>query len=123
MVITGLVFAVLLSGLEDTVFTIVPWDNIVLHYIIPVVMFVDWLLDKARPISFKQALIWIVPPLIYLAYSIIRRAIVDWYPYPFLNPNINGYTSVAITSLGGILLGTALIWLLSWLTRRNKKDS
>src|SRR5688572_23655520 len=33
MVVVGIVFPLLLSGLKNVEFTAVPWDNIVLHYI------------------------------------------------------------------------------------------
>src|SRR6478609_4783890 len=35
MVVTGIVFSVLLSGLEDVELTAVAWDNLVLHYVMP----------------------------------------------------------------------------------------
>src|SRR5690606_27490606 len=44
MVITGIVFALLLAGLEQRLQITIPWVNTVLHYIMPVVMLVDWLL-------------------------------------------------------------------------------
>jgi hypothetical protein len=117
MVVTGLVFAVLLSGIKNIHFTAVPWDNTVLHYIMPVAVFVDWLVDTPRRILFKRGLIWLVFPVVYLVYSLVRGPLVNWYPYPFLDPNINGYLSVAVTSLGVTVLGVALIGLLVWLTK------
>src|SRR5260370_38054210 len=45
MTITGIVFAILLAPIPNGQFTAVPWDNIVLHYIIPLAMFLDWVLD------------------------------------------------------------------------------
>lgn len=114
MVVTGIVFAVLLSGLEGVELTQLPWDNLVLHYIIPVAIAVDWLTDSpSRRISFKRALLWLSFPLAYLAYSLIRGPIVGWYPYPFLNPANGGYGQIAITSLLILLVGIALAWIVS----------
>ncbi len=78
MVITGIVFALLLAPLgNDVALTAVPWDNTVLHYIMPVVLLADWLVDPpARPVPFTRALIWLVYPIAYLAYSLIRGPIV-----------------------------------------------
>src|SRR5689334_5733409 len=60
MVITGIVFSVLLSGLEDVELTAVAWDNLVLHYIMPVVLLADWLIDRPdRPVPLKRALWWL----------------------------------------------------------------
>ncbi|MGA8046237.1 MAG: Pr6Pr family membrane protein, partial [Dermatophilaceae bacterium] len=70
--------------------TAVPWDNTVLHYIVPVAMLVDYLLDRPRRrLSFRASLLWLIYPLAYAGYSLIRGAIVDWYPYPFLDPGTN----------------------------------
>ena len=118
MIIVGIVFSLLLSGL-DVELTAAPWDNIVLHYILPVVVALDWLIDTPKVrIIFRQTAVWIVFPVVYVVYSLIRGHFVGWYPYPFLDPNTHGYEGVAITS-GVLLLGTAgLAWVLAWSTRR-----
>ena len=114
MVVTGIVFSLLLSGIEGVALTAVPWDNIVLHYIIPIAMVVDWIADSpSRRIEFKKALVWLAFPLAYLVYSLIRGPIVNWYPYPFLNPVNGGYGQIAITSIIILLGGIAMVWLVS----------
>lgn len=114
MVTTGIVFAVLLAGIEGMVLTAVPWDNIVLHYIIPIAVLVDWFIDPPKNrIRFKKALVWMIFPLAYVAYSLIRGPIVGWYPYPFLDPATNGYGGVAITGIGIAVTALVLIWLLT----------
>jgi hypothetical protein len=100
MATTGLVFAVLLSGIKGAAFTAVPWDNLVLHYMMPIVLVVDWLLyPPRRRIAFRRALGWLVFPFVYVAYSLVRGHATGWYPYPFLNPDKHGYAGVAVTSL------------------------
>ncbi|MBT0568283.1 Pr6Pr family membrane protein [Williamsia sp. CHRR-6] len=113
---TGIVFATLLAGIENATFTTVPWDNVMLHYVMPVVMVVDWLLDPpASPPRLPNALWWLAYPLAYVAYSLIRGPIVDWYPYPFLNPSSHGYLGVAIAGTGVAAMILALTWLITWL--------
>ena len=52
-------------------------------------------------------------PLLYLAYVLIRGAVVDWYPYPFLNPaRVGGYGGVALHALGIAALFVVGGWLL-----------
>jgi len=81
MAITGIVFSVLLAGL-DVELTAVPWDNTVLHYIMPVVVVADWVIDlPGTRIAFKSALVWLAFPLTYVAYSLIRGHLTGWYPY------------------------------------------
>jgi hypothetical protein len=117
MVITGIVFSILLSGLEGVQLTAVPWDNTVLHYLIPVAIVIDWIMDPpAKRVPFKRALWWLVFPLAYFAYSLIRGPIVGWYPYPFLNPAHGGYGKVAVVAVVitlGVLLLTFAITRLS----------
>lgn len=121
MLITGIVFALLLSGLENVALTAVPWDNSVLHYIMPVVILVDWLIDKPKyVIRFKQALIWLVYPIVYVVYSLVRGPLVGWYPYPFLNPATSGYIGILFTSIGILGLTLVLIWAITRFTSRAK---
>ena len=114
MVVTGIVFAVLLAGIEGATLTAVPWDNIVLHYLIPIAVTLDWILDPpAQKISYQKALAWLIFPLAYLAYSLIRGPIVGWYPYPFLDPSNGGYGQVALTSVVILLGGLVLAYVVS----------
>jgi hypothetical protein len=119
MVVVGVTFSLLLAGLENTEFTAVPWDNTVLHYIAPVAVALDWLLDIPRVnVAFRQAIVWLAFPVAYLAYTLIRGPIVDWYPYPFLDPDHDGYPSMALTSLMLLIMSAALACALAWMTQR-----
>jgi len=113
MGMTGVIFAVLLANIEGATLTAVPWDNIVLHYIMPIIIVFDWLLNPPKnSIAFKQSLVWLLFPLAYVTYSLVRGSMVSWYPYPFLSPTEYGYGQVFITSaimLAGII---GVIWLL-----------
>ena len=121
MIVTGIVFAVLLSGLEGVQLTALPWDNAVLHYIIPIAVAFDWIIDPpSRRISFRRGLLWLIFPLAYLGYSLIRGPIAQWYPYPFLNPTHGGYGQIAITSLVILIVGVALVWAVTRLGKKAK---
>jgi len=113
MLVTGVVFAILLSGLEGIIFTAVPWDNIVLHYIIPLVMVIDWLWDNpSETVTFRRALKWLIYPLVYVGYTLLRGLFANWYPYPFLNPANGGYEAVALMTvliLAGGVVGLYLV--------------
>jgi hypothetical protein len=96
MVITGIVYAVLLANVEVGLTN--PWINDTLHRVIPLVMVADWIAFSpwARR-SHRAALGWLIVPLAYFAYSLLRGAAVHWYPYPFLNPtHPGGYGRVII---------------------------
>lgn len=114
MVTVLIVFDLLLANLDASVLTAVAWDNTVLHYIIPLAVIVDWLLDPPKKrVAFKRALVWLVFPITYVIYSLIRGTFVNWYPYPFLDPATNGYVGVGVVSLGITVLVLALTWLLT----------
>lgn len=118
MVMTGIVFALLLSGLEQRLQVTIPWVNIVLHYIMPVVMLVDWLLFPPKfRFSFGQTLFWLIFPLAYLVYSLIRGSLIGWYPYPFLDVSQIGWVSVIVMSVVIAIGAAVLAWLLSLRTR------
>lgn len=115
MVATGIIFSFLLTGLQEELLTHIPWVNNVLHYVLPLVALIDWIIDtpKAR-ISFKKGLIWLAFPLAYFAYSLIRGSVVNWYPYPFLNPTLEGgWSRLVITSIIIAAVFVFLVWLTS----------
>jgi hypothetical protein len=119
--LVGVVYGVLLSGYQAELQTNVHWADTVVHKIIPIVMVVDWLLaPPSREIQFRKAYIWMVYPLVYLAYTLIRGPQVDWWPYPFLNPHheSQGYGAVALYSIGIAVAFFLFVWLTTLLSRR-----
>jgi hypothetical protein len=113
-------FVVVLLLLEDVdVGLQLPWVDFVLHKLTPVVVVADLLLDPptVRLIR-RDGLGWLVYPLVWLAYTLVRGAIVGWYPYPFLNPANGGYAAVAITSVVILVAGAILCLGFVWLGNR-----
>ena len=112
--VTGIVFAALLSDLP---LVTVPFANTVLHKLMPVVVVVDWIVDPPHPgVSFRKALVWLVYPVGWLAYTMVRGYLIGWYPYPFLDPaKMGGYGNVVGTMLaillGGVLLTGLIVWI------------
>jgi hypothetical protein len=96
MAVVGIVFALLLRNEE--LGSLRPWINFVLHYLMPCAVVLDWLL---RPPTIRLGLRNLAPflvfPIAYLAYTLIRGRVTGWYPYPFLNPqSVGGYAGVAV---------------------------
>lgn len=101
-----LVFVVLLSNRPADELTAVPWDNTVLHYIMPVVVLLDWLLSgRAAAVGYRLALLWLAVPLVYAVYTLVRGPLSGFYPYPFMDPALHGYSGVLLTCL---VLGVVL---------------
>jgi hypothetical protein len=118
MTTTILIFIVLLSGYPSSELTAVPWDNTVLHYIMPIVIIVDWLIaGRVAAITYRSAVIWMAFPLAYLAYSLVRGPIANWYPYPFMDPSTHGYLGVAITSVVIAIILAVITWVIASVPR------
>ncbi len=114
MTTTGIIYFLLLRGLEASLQTPVPWVNTVLHYVMPAAVLVDWLVaPPQRRVTFGQALVWLVFPVAYVVYSLLRGLFVGWYPYPFLDAGEQSYGQIALTSL---VLFVGLVGLSALLT-------
>ncbi len=96
MALVGVVFSALLRNVD--LGHLLPWVNIVLHYIMPIVIVADWLYQPPNTkLVFRQMWLWLIFPALYLVYSVIRGAIVGFYAYPFFNPaKSGGYGGVAL---------------------------
>ncbi|NUT07982.1 MAG: Pr6Pr family membrane protein [Hamadaea sp.] len=112
---TGVVFALLLSNLAAQVGTTMPWVNSVLHQVSPVVIFLDWLIRPPRhQVGFPKVWLWLAYPIAWLIYTLIRGGIVDWYPYPFVDPRADGWGHV-VKSCFAIAIGIiGFVFIVVW---------
>ncbi len=114
---TGIVYLLLLSGRAPAY----PWVNATLHYLMPVAVTLDWLLDppRVRLEPARTVVLWMVFPLLYIPYTLARGAIVNWYPYFFVNPHRSGgYLLVAVDCLAVGAGIAALILATTWAGNR-----
>ncbi|WFP73913.1 Pr6Pr family membrane protein [Mesorhizobium sp. WSM4906] len=90
--------------------------DVLLHYVAPLVFVLWWLIAGAdgstrwRDISW-----WVIYPLAYLAYALIRAPFAGEVPYPFLDVAKNGAVSVAVSALTitALFLGLSLLAVLA----------
>jgi hypothetical protein len=95
--ITGIVFALLLSGHQEQLDTHNAFANFVVHYLIPAVLVIDWFVDPPRRrLGARVALAWLAYPLTWFAYTLVRGRSADWYPYPFVDVSEHGYGGVIL---------------------------
>ncbi len=115
--VVGLVYLVLLRGQD--LGALLPWVNTQTHIVMPLVVIADWLWQPPKhKLEMRHALYWLVFPLLYLAYSLVRGALIGWYPYEFLNPvHAGGYAGVALYCLGILVAFFIISWL--WITLAN----
>jgi hypothetical protein len=114
MSVTGVVFTLLLSGVD--VDTQLKWVNTVVHELMPLVVVADWLIaSPASRLTLRQGALWLLFPLVWIIYTLIRGAAITWYPYPFLNPANGGYASVTLYCVGilvfMLVVCAAVVWL------------
>ncbi|MFG1912499.1 Pr6Pr family membrane protein [Kribbella sp. NPDC048928] len=83
-----------------------------LHVVVPLVVVVGWIVVGPRGrIGTSDLGRFLVLPVIWLVYTLVRGAIVGWYPYPFVDVDQHGYPYVTIAALaiGALLVGLALV--------------
>jgi hypothetical protein len=111
ILMTFLIFHLVLanpsSGFSDGSVQFGSVQNVLLHTVTPVLALLDWLLLRTARSQSRWAAWWLLYPLAYLAFVLVRGAIVGRYPYPFLDVKADGYLAVGITSV--ILL--VVFWL------------
>jgi len=115
MTITFLVYTVLLAPASADVGLTAKWVDLVVHFVGPIVVLLDWLVDPPRQSLPLQVVgTWLIFPAVYFAYSLIRGPIVDWYPYPFLDPGQHSYAVIVLYAVVilavFVLVGLALRW-------------
>ncbi len=101
LAVTGVVFALLLEDTATQNAFQVYWADRIMHLVFPVAVVLDWLLAPPRVrIDRVHAALWLVYPLAWLVYTMIRGGIVDWYPYEFLDPGRDGTLAVLAYCVG-----------------------
>ncbi|MBU0672713.1 MAG: Pr6Pr family membrane protein [Candidatus Margulisbacteria bacterium] len=78
---------------------------------------IDWFLDRPGvKVELKTAMYWLIYPIVYCVYTLIRGPIVGWYPYYFLSPiKMKSYEGVELMIAGLTLFFMALILLAYYL--------
>jgi hypothetical protein len=108
IVIVGLVFNLLLRRLWPSA-GMQAVCNDVLHTATPLLMLFYWWkwtdAREMRPVAFFS---WLLYPAIYTVYSMIRGAIVHWYPYFFFDVDRFGYPRVLVYC-AGLLTGFLIL--------------
>ncbi|MBG6179657.1 Pr6Pr family membrane protein [Arthrobacter sp. CAN_A1] len=64
-------------------------SDTLLHYVVPILTVLGWLLFGPRP-RFTIQTVWLslIFPGVWLVYTLVRGALVTWYPYPFVDLRI-----------------------------------
>jgi hypothetical protein len=107
--VTGVVYHVALASLFD-LDGIHQLGNQLVHTVVPLLTVVGWLIFGPRGYTSRRA-VWLslLYPACWLAFTLIRGAVIHWYPYPFIAVSVIGYGKAILNSfwVSLLLLGVA----------------
>lgn len=92
--------------------------NFLEHQAVPVLSVFAWLVvGPRRAFDRRTFSLFLVVPVVWVAYMLVRGAFIDAYPYPFVNVSTNGYASVAVALCAILAFGLALAALYTGLDK------
>lgn len=112
IVVTGVVYNLLLaSGGKEGIDAL---SNTLLHVAVPIVTLVVWIVAGPRDLIRGGTLVlFLILPLAWAAFALVRGQVVGAYPYPFLDVATNGWPSVLVF-LAVIVVVAVLLALVLW---------
>jgi len=90
-----------------------------LHVVVPIIAVAGWAFFGPRGRAAVSDLPrFLVVPVVWIAYTLVRGAFVDWYPYPFIDVDLHGYAVVALNAAGISAILLVLAFGAIWLNRK-----
>ncbi len=129
--VTGIIYALLLAPTDMASANLFTFKNIILHYVGPTMVVLDWLLfcPKGR-LRISDPLLWLLIPLTYFGYILLRSTFAgnigpteSPFPYPFIDPEVQGgwgamLQGVTIIAIGMAALGYLIYFLDRLMSRK-----
>ena len=122
IVVVGIIYNVLLRGLLRPV----GWARVadeLLHVVNPLIFLGFWMLFvNKQTLQYRDAFSWLLYPLAYIIFIVIRGCLINQYPYPFINVVDLGYPKALINAFGCLFLFWILSLLLIWVGKKLAKS-
>lgn len=127
--ITGIIFSTVLAGAVEFE-GIAWWTDKAFHYLVPAMAVTGFIFMKPRTRLDKSSLWFLAWALAWLAYTLIRAEVAspryqvtnDTFsavPYDFLDIEVHGTGSVAVASVGVLVLALAISAFYIWWSQRD----
>ena len=116
--ITAIVYYALLAADEHFV-GLARVGDVLAHLVSPVLYVGTWLVLGPRGFLRRSSVVGMLAfPAFWVALTLARGAVIDYYPYDFVDVRANGYVSVAVTIVGLTLAAVAMAAAAVWFDRR-----
>lgn len=94
-----------------------------LHSVMPIYFLFFWIkyVPKGN-LSYKNAKMWLIYPVLYLIYTLVKGIFVHQYPYFFMDVYKIGYFAVMVNSAVLFLIFFSLFYLFIWIDKRIAKN-
>lgn len=122
ILVVGLIYNLMLRGIVEPK----GWARVadeLLHVVNPIICFVFWLffINKSN-LRYKYALGWLIYPLLYVVFIVIRGYFITQYPYPFIDVVVLGYPKAILNTVIVLIVFWILSILLIWIGKKTAKD-
>ena len=120
ILVSGVVYAIIVWQSASANYSIaVPWSSQILHFWIPTLALIDWIVDPFKARVPWRYLGWVIVfPIVWLVFTLVRGPIVGWYPYFFLDSRqVSGPAETVFYCAIIVVIITGISALLVALTR------
>ena len=128
IILTGLVAHFMLRSMFTNMAAIVKAGLTLLHYVVPISTFLDWILfDEKGKTTKKMPLFAALFPIVYVTISMIAAQFLQGdskYPYPFLNVDALGggmvSLNIVLLTVAFLVVGFLGVWIDHKLVKNSK---
>jgi len=118
IVVVGIIYNVLLRGLLHPI----GWARVadeLLHVVNPLVFLGFWIFFvNKQTLQYKHAFAWLLYPMIYIIFIVIRGYFINQYPYPFINVVELGYPKAILNAFFCLIVFYILSIFLIWIGKK-----
>jgi len=133
---TAVAVYIFVVGLVYSLFLRSVWDptglnklaDVALHDAMPILYVLYWLIFVPKKnLTWTQPFYWLIYPMAYFLYALVRGEIIGKYPYWFADPTVLGYprtlANSAVLLIGFLVLGEVAVSVGRWRGPREERNA